>query len=220
MIQATKGQRGQEQATATCDNCGAKESVTASHGSTNGGRGQWHKSLSLSHPKQASEKLVKMGWLCTSRSTLCPQCKPQHEKQEKPVEAKIADVMPPLPPELRRPSGAQKRQIIALLEEVYDDKAKRYTGDETDKTVAHAIGSDVMWGWVAEIREELFGPDGSNAEMDAIQTEVSAAMKSAGALVQAVEKNLGELKDLRGKFEDLHSRVEAVKRAVGPRVRT
>lgn len=135
------------------------------------------------------------------------------------MDAKIADVMPPLPPELRRPSGSQKRQIIALLEEVYDDKAKRYTGDETDKTVAHAIGSDVMWGWVAEIREELFGPDGSNAEMDAIQTEVAAAMKSAGALVQAVEKNLAELKDLRGKFEELHGRVEAVKRAVGPKVR-
>jgi hypothetical protein len=27
------------------------------------------------------------------------------------------------------------------------------------------------------------------------------------------------LKDLRGKFEELHGRVEAVKRAVGPKVR-
>ena len=35
----------------------------------------------------------------------------------------------------------------------------------------------VMPGWVAEIREEFFGPDGGNGEMDALLAEMRAWVK-------------------------------------------
>lgn len=74
--------------------------------------------------------------------------------------------------ELRKSTPMQKRQIIGILEDVYDDNLKRYRGKETDKSVAETIGINVMPGWVAEIREDMFGPDASNDEMETLLAEM------------------------------------------------
>uniref|UniRef100_UPI0035B18533 hypothetical protein n=1 Tax=Paenirhodobacter enshiensis TaxID=1105367 RepID=UPI0035B18533 len=75
---------------------------------------------------------------------------------------------------LRQPSQDQRGDIIEMLVTCYDRKAKRYTGAETDKTVADTIGGGCMPGWVAEIRERDFGPSGGNEEIEALRTEIAA----------------------------------------------
>ena len=132
----------------------------------------------------------------------------------KPATAKLADVMPT---ELRRPTPAQKRQIIGLLEEVYDDKLLRYAGGETDKTVAEAIGGNVMPGWVAEIREELFGPDGANEDIAILQASLDEMARHGAALAEVNRKQAEDITSLRAKVKDSADRLEAIKRAVGPK---
>lgn len=74
----------------------------------------------------------------------------------------------------RTPTLAQRHEITGMLMLSYDHKAGRYTGAETDKTIAEAIGGGCMPGWVAEIREANFGPAGGNEEIEAIRAEIAA----------------------------------------------
>ena len=61
---------------------------------------------------------------------------------------------------------------VNVLEIVYDDDRKRFKDGESDKTVADAVGGDVLWSWVSAIREELFGPDTRNQEIEDFRAEL------------------------------------------------
>ena len=103
---------------------------------------------------------------------------------------------------LRRPSPKQERLIILALEDAYDDQAKRFKGGATDKTLADELGDGIMFGWVAEIRERLFGPSGGNEEIDAIKADIQKLQSEFDARIAAMAK-----------------RIDAVVAAVGPRAR-
>ncbi len=62
-----------------------------------------------------------------------------------------------------------------MLVITYDGDAKRYKGTDTDKTIADALGNGVMPGWVAEIREQNFGPAGGNEEIEIPRGEAELA---------------------------------------------
>lgn len=57
-----------------------------------------------------------------------------------------------------KPSRERKREIVQMLMVAYDTVRGRYSENESDKTVAEAIGPDVLTEWVAELREDMFGP--------------------------------------------------------------
>ena len=118
----------------------------------------------------------------------------------------------------------QKRQIIGILEDVYDDNLKRYRGKETDKTVAETIGINVMHGWVAEIREDMFGPDGSNDGMETLLDEMrewsAARQKEAHNARIHLENAEGVLRDIDKAIEQVagfEKRQAAIIEAVGPK---
>ena len=129
----------------------------------------------------AHKKLAQLGW-DVRRGTVCPDCvarkKAPAAPETTPEPTKDTEAMEAVKePALREPTPKQKREIIGLLEVVYDDAAKRFKDGESDKTVADAIGGGVLFGWVARIREELFGPDTRNQEVEALRKDLGRYQK-------------------------------------------
>lgn len=245
MIEPTKGHMGKEMARCTCDvtGCFAVVEVAAAHGNNSGRGVKIHHGirLTLRNEGQVTTKLRPMGWEMVRGKLLCPEhaaarraaaieATPTTATQQEvamPKPAVVADNVAPL----REPSREQKRQIIDLLGEVYDLTAQRYKGQDTDKTVAEVIGGGCMPGWVAKIREDLFGPDGGNAEMEAAIAATAELQRRAEALdadaagiraeVIALERKAGDLqaeaKTLRTTAVDLLKRLGAIRAAVGPK---
>src|SRR5690606_2606021 len=118
---------------------------------------------------QAIRKLH--GWVQVKGALRCPACEAKRRvavaaKQEKAVETNVAPI--------RQPTMEQKRQIMLLLTDAYDTAAGRYRGGDTDKTLADAIGGGCMPGWVAEVREQFFGPDGGNDAIEDVIADLKA----------------------------------------------
>ncbi|EDM70818.1 hypothetical protein RAZWK3B_15513 [Roseobacter sp. AzwK-3b] len=241
MIEAMKGPRGQELARCTCDDCGSIKDVRAAHGKTPHGAG---KLMCLAKEGQVLKKIEAAGWAQVRNALRCPTCEAKrrqkcrkeanmtgftfdakaalHEAQKCRKDA--TTMTKKNVTHLRQPTPKQKREIIGLLEDVYDDERKCYTGAETDKTVAEAIGNGVMWGWVAEIREEMFGPDGSNDEMEALLTEMrawrNAQMKdvaNARIHLENAEKTLREMDEAIKRVNEFETRQQAIMKSVGGR---
>ena len=87
-----------------------------------------------------------------------------------------------------------------------------YKGADTDKAIADTIGSGCMPGWVAEVREEFFGPDGANDELEkAIQTVVDALTKAskaeadASAIVRDITPVIADLKAMKSNLENIRA---------------
>lgn len=90
----------------------------------------------------------------------------------------------------REPTAKQERLIIMALEDAYDDQSHRYKGQNTDRTVADDLGDGIMFGWVARVREKLFGPSGENEEIAAIRADINALSSEHAAKVAALTKRL------------------------------
>ena len=207
MIEAAKGLRGQEMALCKCDHCAAEVSVAAAHGDTNGGIRGWK--MHLRNEGQVITKLQSMGWSLAKRRLLCPKCtqdKKQHHNDPQEMKLTVTDI--------RKPTADQELDIIGMLLASYDRKSKRYVGDETDKTVAEAIGGGCMPGWVAAIREEKFGPAG-NEEIEAIQRAIADLKRDTDTSIAASVAALVKARD--EKVLALNKRIDAVCAAIGPK---
>jgi hypothetical protein len=206
-----------------CDDCGKAEVVPCRY------VGKVSLGTSRPDPGQVHRKAVGMGWAITKGKLRCPSCeakrkaasaKPQwlaaaetaikQEAEMAKTEAKTesASVTP-----IRRPTPKQERLIILALEDAYDDTAKRYRGSATDKTLADDLGDGVMFGWVAEIRERLFGPSGGNEEIEAIKAEIAASDARWTAAIKAAEDRR------KADMAAITKRQDAICAAVGPRAR-
>lgn len=199
---------------AICDSCNKTEEVKASYERKN--------ATHIPNEGQVVRKLTHNGWSYIKGCLLCPTCEEQRRATTTTTASKKVDIVTTVE-EPKQPSREQKRQIVALLTEVYDTKTGCYTGGETDKTVADTIGGGVMLGWVSQIREDLFGPDG-NDELNDLKDEVAALVKATADVakkcsedIQSALSALREYNTLRGTLTDLEARVNKLKKAIGPR---
>ncbi len=119
--------------------------------------------------------------------------------------------------DLRQPTQAQKREIISMLTVVYDAEKGRYRDCESDVTVASAIGGGCLFGWVAQLREEFFGPDGGNEEIGALQDELREWMDKAEASRIAAQAAIDDLTRAQSRCLDFQRRLDALIKAAGPR---
>ena len=216
MIEAVRSGKGQPRVNVICDVCNRGETIPCDYERVGGGQ------PGKPNEGQALRKMEGKGWSLVKGKLHCATC----EARRKAASAKglsgrsleLATALIPtneMPPlnltvesepmgetkdnGLRRPTGAQKRQIIGLLEDAYDDDAKRYRNpSDNDKVIAETVGGGCMWGWVAEIREELFGPDTRNAEIELIR---KALDKLEGQFAAYKESYDSALSDLRAKLE-------------------
>lgn len=206
-MKATKGPNGQEMATAACADCGTIAEVSAAH-THHGAMARGGKiTLRLMNEGQALKKLEKSGWSLVSGKIRCPACEAARRRAKAdPAPASVkGDVIMTIEtdhPDLRQPTARMTAQIVGLLEDAYDDKAKRYRNpQDTDKTIAEVIGGGCLWGWVAAIREKEFGPDTRNAEVDAISAELRKLDGRVGAAV-------GEIRQVETAVNALRSRLD------------
>jgi hypothetical protein len=95
-------------------------------------------------------------------------------------------------------SRSDRRIIFAKLEEVYESEEAGYKMPWTDQAVAKDLGSHIPVGWVAQVREENFGPVKDNAEIRGLFERVESNTAEARAFldeVKAVRKDTVALVD-------------------------
>lgn len=202
MIEPMISENGQSRARCVCDECGAVQVIAVHFERHRGGA-----SVRRVNEGAARKKLAQLGW-DVRRGTVCPDCvarkKAPAAPETTPEPTKDTEAMEAVKePALREPTPKQKREIIGLLEVVYDDAAKRFKDGESDKTVADAIGGGVLFGWVARIREELFGPDTRNQEVEALR-------KDLGKLADDIQAHQAELRDAREAVKVVEKKVSAL----------
>lgn len=202
MIEPMISENGQSRARCVCDECGAVQVIAVHFERHRGGA-----SVRRVNEGAANRKLVNLSW-DVRRGTVCPDCvarkKAPAAPETTPEPTKDTEAMEAVKePALREPTPKQKREIIGLLEVVYDDAAKRFKDGESDKTVADAIGGGVLFGWVARIREELFGPDTRNQEVEALR-------KDLGKLADDIQAHQAELRDAREAVKVVEKKVSAL----------
>lgn len=213
MIHAVDRSHGVPCATATCDECDTELRVTCDYERRPGG--EW-----VPNKGQINTRLTGLGWSVTAKAMRCPACVAARKTHQQRTQD---EMMTTHATDLRQPTREQRRQIMDLLTATYDTKAERYTGTETDKTVAEAIGG-VMPGWVAAIREEFFGPDGSNEELVKLRDELRALREEFARQRNRAQEAITTAQDVQAKIariadtaSSLERRLEALKAAVGPK---
>ena len=199
---------GREMARCTCDKCAAVIEFPAMHGSTNGG--ELHRGLNFMKLANVARSVTGRGWAISGKRALCHDCiAAARQPKEKPA---VTNVEP-----IRAPTREQKRQIVELLTDVYDTQTERFRGTDSDVTIADAVGGGCMFGWVAEIREAMFGPDGGNEEHTALIADIATWRANADKLADDMHGALREFNDARVKVKALEDRLAKVIHAVGPR---
>lgn len=205
MIEAIKG-KGQHRARVTCDICGHEDVVACDYERRSGNA--WSP-----NEGQIIKKLVGRKWASVKGKLHCPACDARR-RAEAAAELREGDKMQDTAvketaaPEM---TGFQKRVIVLALNDAYDDRAGRYHGTSTDKTIAEDLGGGIRAGWVRQVREEMFGPDGGNEEIEAIRDEIAA-------LGRSFEAGLAEHRaTYEGKILALSNRLDGICAAVGPR---
>ncbi len=193
MFEAVINERGFPTAKCSCDMCGRETLEKAQHTRH---RGDENKREVVE--KQVITRLRGKGWTHIKNVLRCPACEiARKEKEPKIVESENAmtDKLKTLKlvTPATEPSREQKRQIMGLLDSVYDTSKGRYTGVETDTSVAAALGDGFMVDWIGQIREEFFGPDGNDsamlelaAEMAELRAEIDKAFERSAEAHKAI----------------------------------
>lgn len=219
----------QEAARVTCDECGQTIEVAARHDDNQNMRRGGKIITPIASQKSVNQKIERQGWELVKGKHLCPACSQARKEPDRQEEEPMSQIKEQLEKvDLRRPTPKQKREIMGMLEVAYDDDAKRYKGDDTDKSVAEAIGNGVLPGWVAEIREEFFGPDGSNEGMEKVRDEIEALLSETKVLWQDIQNAraafdakiqpaFDKILSNKEQIKKLGERIEGIRRAVGPK---
>ena len=230
MPMRAKRDRTQQIAECACDDCGTTVTMPAKHARPGRVIGEAGRPvMRLLNTGDVVTKLQKKGWSYTNKGLLCAECSAAKVRAKTPKpQQKETVIVTQLPktddPAVRQPTREQRRQIVELLNTCYDTKAERYIGTDTDKTVADCIGGGVLFGWVAQVREEFFGPDGGNAEM----AELLQSIAYQRTLVESVAEKITDIQKQVATYWELHQsvvneltalerRVVAIKIAVGPK---
>jgi len=154
--------------------------------------------------RRIAAKFEKLGWKIAKSPVghRCPACfnaikLAAVRKRESTMEKEkvVAIAAPP-----RSPSRDEKRIILAELQQNYLDEKRGYAADWSDKRIAEDL--NVPAAWVANLREENFGPNTSEAVTKA-ETEIAAFMVELTTLKEAVEMATGMLAELDKKAERL-----------------
>lgn len=203
--------RGLPQLICTCDACGATEIVRARINARSRGKDVADVKPDKGAISQAVSKLTANGWTYIGKTLRCPKCEEERKMTKTTTDPKKIAADPP--PE---PDRKQKREIMLALEEFYDVDAGRFVGDATDASIAELTSTRP--GWVAQIREEFFGPVGSNEEMERLIEEINAFRVETHELETQALKVAQDLSRLRAQGSRMLADLGKIKDAVGQHV--
>lgn len=147
------------------------------------------------------KKLEGMGWLVGKRPdqhrcTGCYSAIKIAAKRKSESGGNVVDL--PVKQDAPREMTREDRRIVfEKLNEVYVDDKTGYSAGWTDAKLASDLG--VPRAWVAKVRDEMFGPEGSNeeiratiAEAQSLLADIRTAAAGAGAFAETLQKLLGK----------------------------
>lgn len=199
-VSASHGSQGQPRMKVICDDCGREEVFANPRGDEG----------------KARKKIQQMGWDVVGKAERCPACKAKRKAQKmaarKPKPVPVESASDAL---LRQPTRAQRREIMGLLEVSYDVEVERYSGHETDETIAAVL--NVLPGWVSAIREEFFGAAGGNDEIAALQSGYDDLAGRVADLMSRLAEVSQQASDIGAELTGFKVRLSKVQKAVGAR---
>ncbi|HAY06434.1 MAG TPA: hypothetical protein DCY26_07240 [Hyphomonas sp.] len=110
--------------------------------------------------------------------------------------------------------GRDDRRIITdKLDEIYDEKIGRYISPWTDAAVSRDLG--VPRAWVAEVREQFFGPEGSNPDFDAFLEQAAPIIAEMKNMANSARVQLEGVKAIEGRIADLERLGRKIEKVLG-----
>lgn len=181
-------------------------------------------------PVAARQNFQAKGWVVGSgpRKDFCPlHAAPSSRKGRADMPAKeTATPEPGRKADAPREITREERGIIfAKIEDVYG--TDRYMSPWTDQKVADDLG--VPRAWVADVREQFYGPEGSNPLFDQflaetaalvrLQGEITEARKAALDMIRKANEEAGKVRvrcdELDSKVRDVQALAKRVEREIG-----
>ena len=206
---------GKAVAAVICDECGHRDEVPCAY------KGKTEAKSRAARPNegQARSKAIQLGWSIIRNKMRCPACEEKRKSEMKQeTVTKLHQTTP-----ARSPSKRQRIEIFTMLAEVYDIDAGLYKNGDTDDSVADVLG--VMPGWVAEIREEEFGPAGGNESIENLIKQIAGFEKDCAGteatavdLIKRVQALEATSKAKLAEVSAMKSDLERIKGALSPRV--
>lgn len=218
MIEARDKGNGPPHAFVACDMCGEGADVTCDYTRKPNGTFEPNEG-------QINKKMTGKGWSIVKGHLFCPDCE-ANRKVVKMPDPKGKDKGKDAAP--REPTREQRRLILMGLENAYDVSQECYRSDYTDKTLADELGEGIMPGWVAQLRDENYGPAGRNEEMADVARRIEELGEEIKAEVREANKDIAQRQAARdamvqrklAEVSALAVRVEKVEASVDMRVRT
>lgn len=165
---------------------------------------------------QVLVRLQDAGWTYVKSVLRCPKCEENRKEKTVAKEPTVVNIAPPTVQPIRQPTREQKRLIVAALDDAYDMTAQRYKGRETDKGIAEMLGDGTMPGWVAAVREDMFGPDG-NEEMSDLSGEIADWMNKVDQELETIRAAMASIEQSRAEVKRYQDRLFKIVAAIGPK---
>lgn len=142
------------------------------------------------------------GWRTTN-----PNPANQDQAERANPETKVATVQP-ITDEPRAPTRIENRRIMETLDECYDADRQRYKSSFSDQALA--VRLDVPRAWVSKVREEFYGPEANEAEIEARRQKLALLDAGVDKAAQAIAKS-STLLDVLAELETLVAELRAVR---------
>lgn len=196
----------------TCGHCGATKTVpVASFKASEADKDDLKRAVVV-------RKLMNEGWLVGKKDSQhrCPGCYTgikvrQKHKLEQLGNVVALPIKPEVPasrlevPEPRKMEIDDRRIIFEKLNEHYVNGKTGYEPGWTDARVATDLG--VPRAWVSDVRDQLFGPAGSNEEIRATIAEAQLILTAIKDAAKPVETVAEVLKTLLGKADAVEKKL-------------
>jgi hypothetical protein len=167
----------------SCGMCGAKVATPTGAGSS-------------SLPYQViARKFTALGWRLGNANGRdeCPKCIAKNRAKTKEMKVlKVVDSAVKEPPRVM--SRDDRRIIFEKLNDTYVDEKTGYDSGWSDHRLATDLG--VPRKWVEQVREEMFGPIGTNAEMNDFLAQAQALLKDARSYLEEAQRVRDEVTKL------------------------
>lgn len=166
-----------------------------------------HKGVHLP-PEAGNRYFSSKGWKIgsTKKGDLCPAC----QKSQKPKLEIVKTMQPATAEKPREMTRDERRIIFQKIDEHYVSEERGYQPPWTDGGVARDLG--VPQAWVASVREEMFGPAGSNHDIDEFMRVAEPVLKDGRDLVNAAKSLLADANKIVDRIEDLERRARKIER--------
>lgn len=111
----------------------------------------------------------------------------------------------------REMSRDDRRIIFAKIDEIYVGNG--YQAPWTDTAVAKDLG--VPAAWVAKVRDEMFGPEGSNPEIDNFLKELAGLRKAGNEMNDHAKMLAGKIDGYFASLKAAEATAAKIAKAVG-----